>query len=617
MTETDEKLERIISELEEGKTVGISDLEFLTEVNEGNPIVEFLFGSGSGIVDTLSSTARATLSESIQAQGEEGIIISRDLGLISTEPFFTGGSRVAKGTAEIIGSSRASAVGKKVVTDTALKRSVGRWIWENKGKIGLGGLALWGGGSYLFGGDDDPTTQAVQTATGPPDQDQLSSQPNDFIVIDPQTGQQVPISQIDPGLNVSNQVQGTFGSGNFGSDIQAFAAQQGVDLNSLGFGFGGIEQINPLFFGEQKVSPTEFPSGVDVRGQAIQDPQSFIQRRGQRRDPTLNRFLPEEDLSARAAYGIAAPPGAQLNPAFFGEIAPAGTREVEVEVGTSDRGEYQGPYAGRTVPGPITRTGTVTTPSKTLSTEAAAAANEFGVPIDILYGVINATSGWNPSAVGNSGTTYGLGQIDEQRIDRNAAQNPRIALRFVARSLASNFNQYGSWELSALEYRSEGAAARLLADGTIDKVNKSWLGDALESAAKSGLGNNIFDFASLAALSTRGDGDRAGPTIPPFQEPDRATLRETARRAVQSIYGRESSGDELTGFVDQLMQGYREAYEQQVIGIKGGTPMQVDPQARLLDELRTSGEGQFRTERTQQRSMMDKVSEWARILQEA
>jgi len=253
-----------------------------------------------------------------------------------------------------------------------------------------------------------------------------------------------------------------------------------------------------------------------------------------------------------------------------------------------------------------------------MSTVAAAAAGEFGVPIDILYGVINATSGWNPKAVGNAGTTYGLGQIEEGFINRNAAQDPTVALRYVARSLASDYQRYGAWELAALNYHEKGAADKLIAEGTIDKTNKDWLGNALESSAKSGLGNNIFDFAGLAATPTSRSGSGGGgPKIPAFQEPDKATLREISRRAVESVYGRTTENEELEGFVDQLMAGYKEAYEQSVIQLQGGQSVQVDPQAQLIDQLRGSGEGQFRVERDQQRSMMDNVGDWARILQEA
>ena len=141
--------------------------------------------------------------------------------------------------------------------------------------------------------------------------------------------------------------------------------------------------------------------------------------------------------------------------------------------------------------------------------------------------------------------------------------------------------------------------------------------DVLAGSAASGLGNNVFDFAGLAAVpERRGGGGGGGPRIPPFQAPDPAELREFSRSAFSSVLGRDPTEDELTTGVEELTKGFRLAHDAQVKQIRGQASEDVDPQARFLEQLGESGEAKFREEVVNQRTVFDQMGDWSRILRE-
>lgn len=611
----EERTQAIVDRLEEGIAPSQREVDFLIEANDRGFLDDLIGSSRLGFYDTLSEDAKLTLVQNIE------INEAMDLGLVAGEPFFSGGGPQVLRTSETAAQAAQAAQG-----GSRLRGALQFIARHKKGLLAgvLGGAGLWG---YFDSDEQAELDQALETAgvsEGQPDDLLAGVSPNDFMIVAPD-GSVISASQLDPGLAASPQAAQSFSTPSLNSDLMSLAQANGINTSQLGLSFGGLPQMNPAFFGTKTVSETEFPAGIDVRGRKIEDPERFIKARTEPSPIATSPFFTEEARTSAAGYGAVVPPGAQINPRIFEPIDFTGRRisrtqagrddELRIrQVGTRDRRLDRPTPLGPAEPQPSIQG----EPGTTLLGLAARAGRRYDVPLDVLYGTINATSGWDSLAVGTQGTRYGLAQLPENEISRTAAQNPNVALNVAAARLRRNYDLYGSWELAALEYKNKGAVTRLLEENEIDQGDKDWLNSALQSAGASGLGNQIFDFAGLAALQTkpRGSG-RTGPIIPPFEAPDPATLADYTRRAVESIYGRDPSPEELGQFVEILTQGYREAYEQEVIKIRGGEAQDVDPEAQLLESLRTSGEGQFVTERQQTRSMFDTMGDWARILQEA
>ena len=575
--------DRLVDQLNSGNEVSRDDLSFLAEQTS---IAQRLF-SGFGFIgtlyDELSETGQQTLAQS--GEGEPGAIPSllslgvpdelTNLSIGIANPTFGGG---LFGRATV---GRDAFLRDVMNQRTPLSQGIRQAILRNKGKIiggtaiGLGGFALAQGalppeegrGAGRVGGEKEEEDQGAGISP------EIGTEGQAFY-IDPATGEVVPIT-LDPGIGDSFGVGPSGTTPNFSPELVALAGQFGIDASGLQTGIlqeSFLTGINE--FGEGRVSPTERPFGVTPRGEPIGSAKEFQSRRGRDLTDVPSGFgarFKEEFI----AGGIAAPPGARLNRRIFEE-----------------------------------RDG------KTLLERAGFFASTYGVPLDILYGTVNALSGWNDQAVGNSGTTFGLAQIPSDVVSPENAIRSQFSLNYLAKKLRSNFGEYGNWEMAALAYRSPEAANRFLTSGTLDKTDKAFLTDVLGGSAASGLGNNIFDFAGLAATPERRGGGGGGPRIPPFQAPDPAELREFSRSAFSSVLGRDPTDDELTTGVEELTKGFRLAYDAQVKQIRGQASVDVDPQARFLEQLEGSGEAQFREEVVTQRSVFDQMGDWARVLRE-
>lgn len=582
-----ERREGIKTKLESGKTISEDDIKWL---GEQTSLVQRLFsdiGFMGSFADELSETGQEALIASGEGAGPGVRILLMDLGIPSDQlnigygvgPFLSGGpATVGRGANVFL---------KDVMRQkTALERVVAGAIRHRRG-IAAG--AFGAVGLFALGQAADPMFEAggrqvgeVEEGEGEEEGEREEEVPTE---ISP-TGQILfvgPNGEIIP-LDLDSGMLDSFGAGesglvpNISSDLDALGRQFGIDLSQMQTGIvqrSFLTGINE--FGEGSVSPAVSPHGVTPRGRSITNQREFQRRRqGQAGiGDARSRFLPQEDIEEFTGGAAAAPPGATLNRRAFEETR--GRTNLEM---------------------------------------AGISANRYGVPLDILYGTVNALSGWNALAVGDSGTSFGLAQVSGDVINPELSTSPQWALNYLSGRLRSGFAEYGSWEMAALGYRAPEEASRFLTTGTMSKVAKAYLVNALGGSQASGLGNNIFDFAGLAAIpESRGTG-RQGPSIPPFQAPDPAELREFARDAFASILGRDPTEDELNLGVGELTKGFRSAYEAEVKKIRGGETTAVDPEARYLEQLEGTGEAQFREEVVTQRSVFDQMGDWARVLQE-
>ncbi len=579
--------EELKDKLESGQTIGQDDIRFLVDQSSISQRLLSGFGFIGTFSDELSETGRETLVAS-GAKADIGVqVIMGNLGISTDEinenlqigiatPF--GGASGRQFGAATVGRGKDIFLRDIMSQKTPLGRGVWRAIAEHKRGIALGAGA--GVGLFALGQASEPeepgrgpgviggkTLGEGASTTDPVD--------GTILYVDPTTGEVTPIT-IEPGLTDN------FGVGPSGSvpslspDLLALAGVYGIDASQLQSGVVNETFLTGLNqWGEGSISPSARPFGVTARGGVVPSDQAFRSRR-ERKLEGADRFFPSPGKEAFIESGAVAPPGATLNRRVFEE-----------------------------------RDG------KTNLERAAVRASTYGVPLDILYGTVNALSGWNADAVGNNGTTFGLAQIPlEVAVVPENAIDPNFALAYLSNRLRINFQEYGNWEMAALAYRSPGEAERFLTTGTMDPLSKAFLQDVLGGSQASGLGNNIFDFAGLAAVpSQRGDGG-GGPRIPPFQAPDPAELREFSRSAFASILGRDPTDDELTTGVDELTKGFRLAYDAQVTKLRGGKSTDVNPEARFVEQLETSGEAEFRQEVVTQRSVFDQMGDWARVLGE-
>lgn len=62
-------------------------------------------------------------------------------------------------------------------------------------------------------------------------------------------------------------------------------------------------------------------------------------------------------------------------------------------------------------------------------------ADEYEVPRETMYAVVNCESSFNPDAIGDGGDSHGLSQINlpsHRNVTEEMAHDPQFALRFLA-----------------------------------------------------------------------------------------------------------------------------------------------------------------------------------------
>ncbi len=255
--------------------------------------------------------------------------------------------------------------------------------------------------------------------------------------------------------------------------------------------------------------------------------------------------------------------------------------------------------------------------SRTLLEWASISAQRNGVPLSLLYALVNHESNWNPNAVGDNGQSFGLVQIFQPawpNISQNQSLNPPFALEWAAQKLRERFNQYGRWDAAVAAHNSPVAAEHLARTGEF-KTPKSanYTQSILGSANRSGLADTVFVDGS------QGDGptvSAAGPTFAPFQTPDPAQSREYLEQTYNELLGRSPNEDEYVKGVKRIAQLSREAYNSNIRIAKGSESEAVDVGSQFTQEIKEGGEFAFHETVGQTNKFTDYAAGIARLLQQ-
>ncbi len=251
----------------------------------------------------------------------------------------------------------------------------------------------------------------------------------------------------------------------------------------------------------------------------------------------------------------------------------------------------------------------------TLLEWASLAAQRNGVPLSVLYGLIDHESNWNPNAVGDNGSSFGLAQIHQPAwpgIPQASSFHPVFALNWTAEKLRQRFNQYGSWEAAVAAHNSPVAAAHLVKTGEFqDAKSANYVTDVLSRANRSGLGNSTFDVGEFGP-----DVSAAAREFDPFQTPDPAQSREFVEATYADLLGRKPTEDEYVTGVKRIASLAREAYSSNVRIGSGSEATAVDPGAQFSQEIKGTGEFAFVEDTEQTDDFTDFAAGVARLLQQ-
>lgn len=618
--------------------VGVGELTSMLEVFlADNPEFNEPGVLGDALVDAELSQGQQSLLNRAVSRANPGNVLDETpalafggsgvgLGAKATTGVFGTTARVGAPTAYRLSSSGLQLLGKAA-----------QWIWGSKlGKVGLTTGVLGGGIAAVQGlyGDEIPgePVGAADQVVNPGDplitqedeQGRLYSQ-GAFAFAPPEqqpgttgpTAQQ-PFRVPDPGFNImvvdhtgdltgtpgavaivnsaelASQgvfpdpfISGAVGTGSLGTlspELQEAAVGLNIDIQSSESAQSalGDREVRQVIFpesiggGEITVgSPFQVEPSTSVVG--AQSP--FMDLRPQAPDIPESRAAFEQNIGAPEQVATTPQPvlaGATLSPRVFNQ--------------------YQG---------------------RTLLEWAQISAQRHGVPLNLLYGIIQHESGWNPTAVGGVGE-YGLAQIYTTStggpwpISKSQAFNPIFSLEWTAQKLSERFQQYGRWDAAVLAHNWPVAAQHLAQTGTFmaDKAQK-YVGSVMSKANASGLSDYIF-----ATGDELPQVPGAGPTLPPFQTPDPAASRQYIKDLYEELLNREPTEGELSAGVDKITQLARSAYSANIKQAKGSESEEVDIEARFRESVEETGEFAFREETRNQRSFTDFASSIARILQE-
>ena len=393
----------------------------------------------------------------------------------------------------------------------------------------------------------------------------------------------------------------------YGEPVEMQTSEQGVDFYSqtiydqaerLGqpLGMLGIDleayQFAPTDH-TMEVSPSAFPFGLTLTGESLQTPPMYnsdtgmwehpvepitpYSKPGQAFTPLPAPFIQQTTQN----FGPTVQPGAMINPRAF-TVDPAS--------------------------------------GKTMLQLAAESAEKYGVPLNILYGVINSQSAWTPYAQSSDGNRYGLAQIGQPggqaaSYMHDIAANPAYSLNYAAYKLAQGYNDYGSYEGAIVGFRDPESAQHYVDTGQVlSQEDAQFLAQTAQYAWDSSLGSTIMNTDAINKSWGGGSGGGGGSRIPAYQAPDPATLREFLKALYSDTLDREATDENLSVGVDRLSNLYRESYDEQVKSIQGQESVKVDPEARVREELQDTGEAHFRDETRENRSMTDWMAQIASYL---
>jgi hypothetical protein len=175
-------------------------------------------------------------------------------------------------------------------------------------------------------------------------------------------------------------------------------------------------------------------------------------------------------------------------------------------------------------------------------------AGEAGIPWQILYGLLNATSDFDLKGPARGGTKIGIAGIEtngtETSVDQ--ANNPDYSIQFAAAQLADFYALFHDWGLALIAFHSGKPQANYLrnnghpAAGTgasaLAFINKAFYG-----LDKLGLDKTNPDMAITPAVLAKG--------VQMITLPDQATLRDTVIKSYKSIFFRVPTEQEIQAFM--------------------------------------------------------------------
>jgi soluble lytic murein transglycosylase-like protein len=255
---------------------------------------------------------------------------------------------------------------------------------------------------------------------------------------------------------------------------------------------------------------------------------------------------------------------------------------------------------------------------RTLLEWASVAARRNGVPLNVLYGIIDHESGWLPTAVGDNGNSHGLAQIYQpvwgDQVSRSQALNPAYALEWTAKKLRERFDQYGRWDAAIAAHNSPAAADYLARTGRFqNQKSANYVASVMSKSNVSGLDNVIFgdEVANIPI-----DGTGGGATYSPYQSPDPAASKEFIEATYQELLGRSPTDQEMAKEITRIETLARQSYGANLTQAKGGESQAVDVEAQFRRGIKDTGEFAFNESTHQLDSFTDFTAGVARLLQQ-
>jgi len=576
------------------------------------------------------------------------------------------GKRVGKGISEAairrsarVASAAASGAKSGAMGVAETGKAVGRFLGSVGSGIGKhlsahkkgyirGGMGLAAVGAVVASMANQTGEEGGQVQPGDPTiPTQTDAQGNP--IYDEATGEYVgPGSQNNPGFNPftgefvpygdeTGPITNVHLGADFNPNIANLLAAYGIDVRSADLTLPGY------YFGDTQVRESRFPAGLTFTGQTPASMPEWVEGEGWRIGS--DRFIR---------------PQATINPEVLSIDPTTGKSLIELADEASDR---------------------------------------WGVPIGILYGVINRTSGWNRQAISGDGSSAGLSLIpfsddgyefkaDPSRgyydsrlgtwvlprkgayepnfgtwvppsawvppeegayeprlgtwvppepgayetpygytpitirmgtgVTRRQASNPSYAINWMASRLAQSYQKYGGWDAAIISAASPSGAEYYHINGDVESdYDFEFLVDVLSMAQDSSLLDVVIDTDRIKdIINSRLRGGGTGASLPAYQAPDPASLRNYARDMTSRVLNRKATDTETDSALAYLNNLFRKQYDANIRKIQGMESVEVNPEERYREALTASGEGQFRESATETGSVLDYAAQVARILQE-
>lgn len=205
-------------------------------------------------------------------------------------------------------------------------------------------------------------------------------------------------------------------------------------------------------------------------------------------------------------------------------------------------------------------------------------AGQLNIPWQMLWGVIEATSGFDPTYT--NGTVHGIAGLPNT-LD-GADKDPNQSIQLAASNLAAAYDKYKDWGLAVMAYNQGDAAAQYMqqngkpANGTDTQALGFWA-KVTAPLAQMGLDMTGTQYTTTKAVLS------AGPDKVTL--PDQATLKQTVTTQFQQMFFRQPSPTEVQAFMDIVNQvttagqtGQNNPYAQGATGGPGGSSTGQTPQ---------------------------------------